>query len=790
MKKRLFALGLCAALALTLCGCNNDTESAPETEISAPQGGGGDRVNPVEESKPTWEYDEQYDGSLWLTEYNGGDFSLKIPEEIDGAPVSGLGYGFGVGEKTTTVEIPACVTHISTQIDGASLTEFVVDEANEYYYSQDGVLYKKEEYSGDNILHSCPPAKKGEMTVPSDVAGIGEYAFADCTGLTSVVLPEGLTEIGAGAFTRCTALVDVNIPKSVETIDGYAFKGCTKLETLDIPESVTEIGQHPFDGTPFLAALQVKDPLVIINNILVDGTAATGEVTVPDGVKEIVYEAFDPEDGGNETITKITLPDSVERIGGKAFSYCAALTEVRLPAGVKEIGNEFTGCGFTEFTVPDGVEKIGSFFLNNCENLTKVTLPDSIVEIDSFDFLDGSEKAVVVYKGKTYAQADFETLFEDVEKNTLSNLPEWEYTEQNDGSLTVTAYNGTSENVKIPAEIDGKPVTALSLKKVSPTQGVKTVEIPASVELIWSRKFGETITELTVAEDNPYYRSKDGMVFIKENDSLIAVPQGRSGAVTVPEGTKEIGAFAFSECENVTGVTLPEGVTYISDSAFAGCIELSSVNIPSTVTEMGDYAFYGCEKLETLQIPETVTSFGEMCFDNTPFMEKLREKNAEKNALVVINGVLVDGNYAKGAAVIPDNVTKIAPSAFVRGYSGNSEITSVTVPDSVTEIGESAFSRCDKLAEVKLPGGLKEISDRMFYLCPALKKIEIPGGIEEIGMYAFEGCKSLESVTVPDSVKHAWYGCFEDCPKLKLTYKGKTYTAENIEDFYSAENNE
>lgn len=780
MKKRLFA-AVCAALMLALCGCNNDAESTPETEISAPDDG---RVNPIEESKPEWEYEEAYDGTLELTAYNGKDAAVKIPAEIDGRSVTRLGYGFGVNsQRTSSVEIPACIKHISSNITGEGISEFIVEDGNERYYSKDGVLYEKEEYSGNIILHSCPQAKKGEITVPNDVSEIGDYAFNGCGKITSVVLPEGIKEIGAGAFNECSALTAVNIPKSIETIDSYAFSDCEKLETLDIPDTVTDIGQHPFDGTPFLNKLREKDPLVIINGMLVDGAAASGEVIVPDGVKEIVYEAFMLRKGSNTTITKIILPDSVERIGGKAFAYCEALTEVRLPAGIKEIDNQFTGCkSITEFTVPDGVEEIGSFFLNRCENLTKVTLPDSITEIDDFDFLADSDKAVVIYKGKTYAKADFETLFADVEKNALSNRPEWEYREQNDGSVCISAYNGTAENVKIPAEIDGKPVTALSISEISPTQGVKTIEIPASVGLIWSRSFGETITELTVAEDNAYYYSKDGMVFIRETDALIAVPQGRSGAVNVPEGTKAIDAYAFSNCANVTNVTLPEGVTFIGQSAFAGCTGLSSVNIPSSVTEIGDYAFYGCEKLETLNIPETVTSFGNMCFDNTPFIEKLREKDA----LVVINGVLLDGTTAKGAIVIPDNVTKIAAGAFVLGFSGNSDITSVTIPDSVKEIGEEAFSRCAKLAEVKLPSGIKELPDKAFYNCSALKKIEIPNGVETIGWDAFEGCDSLESVSVPDSVKKAWYGCFEGCPKLKLTYKGKTYTAANIKEFNTA----
>lgn len=781
MKKRLIA-AVCAALVLALCGCNNKSESTSDTEISAPNDG---RVNPVEESKPEWECEEQTDGSLELTAYNGKETAVKIPEELDGKTVTRLGYGFSVSSPlTSSVEIPACIEYISYHISGESIAEYIVEDGNERYYSKDGILYEKDKYSGAVVLHSCPQAKKGEITVPSDVSKIGEYAFDGCAKVSSVVLPESVKEIGAGAFGDCSALTELNIPKSVEVIDGYAFRDCAKLETLDIPETVSDIGQHPFDGTPFLNKLREKDPLVIINGMLVDGVAASGEVTVPDGVKEIVYEAFKPYKGSNTTITRIALPNSVERIGGNAFAYCEALTEVRLPEGIKEIGNWFTGCkSITQFTVPDGVEKIGSFFFNRCENLTMITLPESITEIDEFNFLDESDKASVTYKGKTYTSADFETLFEDVERNALSNRPEWEYREQNDGSVCISAYNGTSENVKIPAEIDGKPVKVLSLHDISPSLGVKTVEIPASVELIWSRSFGETITELTVAEGNPYYYSKDGMIFSKKDNALTAVPQGRSGAVNVPEGTKGITASAFSDCVKVTSVSLPEGVTFIGERAFCGCSELTNVNIPSAVTEIGAYAFVGCANLETLDVPETVTDIGRMFLDGTPALEKLRGKDA----LVVINGILVDGNTTKGAVTIPDTVTKIADGAFTWGYAGNSEITSVTIPDSVGEIGEEAFARCERLSEVKLPSGIKDLPARAFYGCSALKKIDIPDGVGTIGMYAFAECRNLENVTVPDSVKNVFTdSCFDGCPKLNVIFKGKTYSAANIEDFYTA----
>lgn len=778
MKKRALSLWLCAALLTALCGCDNNAHSTPDKGVSVPVD--NTRVNPIEETKPDWEYTVKDDGSVEIDAYNGKDVVVKIPEEIDGKPVRRLGYFFRVENAlSTTLEIPACVTYIPSNRMGDGLTEFIVGEGNERYYSKNGMIF---DTSYGNKLHACPQGKKGEVTVPDGVTKIGSYSFSRCAGITSVKLPSTVEEIEDGAFNDCTALASINIPSSVTEIEGYAFSGCTSLETLEIPETVTDIGQYPFYGTPFNDKLIESNTFAVVNGILVDGTGAKGEAVVPDNVKKIVYNAFTPYDGENTWLTKLTLPDSVTEIRSNAFEDCTALTEIRLPSGIKEIGSGwFEGCtGLTRFDIPNGVESLGAYLFRDCVNLTEVTIPDSVVEIDEFHCFDGCDKVSITFKGETYTTATLEELFKAVYKNNMENKPEWEYKEREDG-VAVTAYNGMSANVKIPSEIDGKPVTAIYMGfSIPEIAGVTSVEIPAGVVSIMSNSFGETVTELIVAEGNAAYYSKDGIIYEKKNASLFRCPAGRSGDVVIPDGVKEIGAFAFYECESITSVTLPEGLQSIERSAFVGCTELKSANIPRSVTEIGDYAFYRCAKLETLDIPETVTMIGDKAFVGTPALDKLREKSP----LVVINNILVDGASAKGEVTVPNGVVRIAGSAFT---ARDSEITKVTIPDSVSEIGDSAFSGCDKLTEVKLPKGITEIPLKLFDGCTNLKSIEIPDSVESIGMWAFRDCKSLTKVTVPDSLEYVGIDdCFDGCDKINVTFKGKTYTYANIGEFYSA----
>ncbi len=439
MKKRVLSVLAVLVVMGTLCGCGGETESLPETELSAPQID-NTRVNPIEESLPEWEYDEEEDG-ISVTEYNGNSAVVRIPEEIDGKPVKRIGYLFRVkNNSSVTLEIPACVEYIPYSELGDSLTEIVVDEGNERYFSRDGILY--ENAYGSTALYSCPQGRRGEVVVPDDTAEIGSYAFGGCKSITAVKIPESVERIRNGAFNGCSSLTSVNIPKAVTKIDGFVFEDCTSLESLEIPETITDISMYAFSGTPFLKKLIEKDPFVVINGILVDGTALKGEVTLPDNIKTIAYGAFSTYDEDNTELKKVILPESFTTIPSGAFSYCEALEEVRLPKGLTEIeAYAFENCSslksiefpdgleaigwyafencvsLTSVDIPDGVTEVGMSSFRGCENLTQVNVPDSVIDVGLNDCFENCEKVNVTFMGKTYTAAELEQFYAAVAEN-------------------------------------------------------------------------------------------------------------------------------------------------------------------------------------------------------------------------------------------------------------------------------------------------------------------------------------------------------------------------------------
>jgi hypothetical protein len=115
----------------------------------------------------------------------------------------------------------------------------------------------------------------GDMVIPGSfmyegttytVTSIGDYAFYECTGLTSVTIPNSVTTIGEGAFYQCTALTSVTIGDGVTTIGYCAFRNCNSLTSITIPNSVTTIGVAAFSRCNSLTSVIIGNGVTSIGN--------------------------------------------------------------------------------------------------------------------------------------------------------------------------------------------------------------------------------------------------------------------------------------------------------------------------------------------------------------------------------------------------------------------------------------------------------------------------------------------------------------------------------------------
>ena len=206
----------------------------------------------------------------------------------------------------------------------------------------------------------------------------------------------------------------------------------------------------------------------------------------------------------------------------------------------------------------------------------------------------------------------------------------------------------------------------------------------------------------------------------------------------------------FESRDDIHSVVIKSGVSSIGERAFLKC-SLNSITISDSVTSIGDYAFSGCSNLENINIPSSVTNVGVEAFWKTKWLANKQNENA----LVIVNGILIDGNSASGDVEIPDGVKTINPGAFSYSY-----ITGVNIPSSVTNIGDEAFKYCYTIKSIKIPGSVVTIGKSAFETCSDLESVIISDGVTSIGNDAFYHCEKLESVTIPDSVTDVGSGAF------------------------------
>ena len=222
---------------------------------------------------------------------------------------------------------------------------------------------------GSSAFESC--SQLASIEIPSSVTSIGDYAFSGCSGLTSVNIPEDVTSIGERVFMNCSQLASIEIPKSVTSIGKYAFRSCNNLTSIMISNSVTSIGNSAFFYCTSLTSVTIPDNVTSIENY---AFAYTGlkSITIPDSVTNIGNYAF----AGCKDLTSITIPDSVTSIGNSAFYNCSSLTSITIPDSVTSIGNSaFVGCkNLTSITIPDSVTSIGESTFKYCSNLKTISL--------------------------------------------------------------------------------------------------------------------------------------------------------------------------------------------------------------------------------------------------------------------------------------------------------------------------------------------------------------------------------------------------------------------------------
>ena len=520
--------------------------------------------------------------------------SIEIPEGV-----TEIGsHAFSGCSSLSSIEIPEEVTEIGwyafqgcSSLSSIEIPEGVTEIGGSIFY-------------GCSSLKTAGPTGSGCNYEFGWTEKIPNYAFHECSSLSSIEIPEGVTEIGGYAFSECSSLSSIEIPEGVTKIGDYAFNRCSSLSSIEIPEGVTEIGSRTFSGCSSLSGIEIPEGVTKIGSSTFSGCSSLSNIEIPEGVTEIGEDAFD----GCSSLSSIEIPEGVTEIGSSAFSGCSSLSSIEIPEGVTEIGSRtFSGCSsLSSIEIPEGVTEIGSSAFSGCSSLSSIEIPEGVTGIWSGTFSGCSSlSSIEIPEGVTEIG---EYAFSGCSSLSSIEIPEGvteigEYTFSGCSSLG---------SIEIP-----EGVTEIERYAFYNCENLNHIIIPGSV-----LRIGKYTTNMY---GWPVYYSP----FNKRNSLETAGPIG-SGCNYEFGWTEKIPDHAFHECSSLSSIEIPEGVTEIGSYAFSGCSSLSRIEIPEGVTEIGDCAFNGCSSLSNIEIPEGVTEIGDCAFDGCSSLSDIYYRGSEE----------------------------------------------------------------------------------------------------------------------------------------------------------------
>ena len=709
---------------------------------------------------------------------------------------------FSTNAFAETVEIDGIYYNLVTKAKQAEVTE----NPNRYT----GAVKIPEIVSYNNVTYS--------------VTSIGEYAFFNCHGLTSVTIPNSIISIGKRAFDGCTGLTSISIPSSVTSIGERAFYRCTGLTSIKV-----ETDNIIYDSRNNCNAL-----IETATNRLIIGCKNT---IIPNSVTAIGGYAFEHCSG----LTSVTIPNSVKSIGMRAFYWCTGLTSVTIPNSVTSIGSSaFEGCtGLTSFTIPNSVNGIGSYAFYECTNLTSLIIGSGIKNISDCAFANCPE-LLDVYCYAEQVPNTASDAFEDsyIEFATLhipgilsgvyASTEPWKNFKttvlvSNTSCIDGVNYNINFEtktaeviakndekysgNVVIPSSIiyAGKTysVTSIGERAFYNCTNLLSIAIPSSLTRVKKGAFigCQSLTKFIVADIAAYcgiiYDGDDyngdfplGIahhLYCDENTEIteLIIPEGVTKietrafrdaiyitSVVLPNTLTNIGQEAFRGMSGLASVTIPNSVTNIGNSAFSDCRSLTSIAIPNSVTTIEEFAFYDCRALTSISIGSGVASIGSEAFRNCNMnlthiavASENMYYDSRNNCNAIIETATDKLIWGCTNTIIPQGVKSIGSWAL---QWCNFEY--IDIPSSVTSIEADALSHCTNLISIDIPAKVTKIEGFTFYNCTSLTTVRIPSSVTSIGERALYNCNNLSNIyCLSDEVPQTHKDAFLDTNITKIT---------------------
>ena len=406
----------------------------------------------------------------------------------------------------------------------------------------------------------------GDVVIPDGVIEIGKEAFAQCAGLTGIMMPNTVTVIGISAFFWCRNLTSVQIGNHVQKIDMFAFSDCDQLREIIIPESIKVIEAQAFYGC-LLCKTTIMGADVQIHATAFKDLGNWKLICAPNLSLEQIPKAnrFNAAIGYLQMwAEKMAVPKPIEE------EYATYIKRIKKKL-IDEHIMQYAKVHALQYVAEQKLIKKTEIdpLLERAQRVNSTELTAVLMNYLNAEFGTGFEKAVeretaIEEKNKKAVAKKKQTEARKDPKSGVKKL--WTVKILPDGTCRLGGYKGIMEELYVPDEVDGHPVTELGNR------------------------------------DDPMANA-DGYKVLRR--------------VVLPKTLRAIGRNAFAGTQ-IEEIDIPEGVQKIEKRLFAMCLQLRSIKLPSSVEQIALDAFDSCIHLETINIPAKVKRIPKDMF-NSPW---------------------------------------------------------------------------------------------------------------------------------------------------------------------------
>lgn len=625
-----------------------------------------------------------------------GDSSLdklEIPKQIAGKNVTIIDCKSRDSGRMSslwcgTIVIPETVKKIES-IDEYTekwISQVEVDSSNIYFIVEDGILFSKDK---KKLIHAFYKAEK-KYIVPSSVEEICDFAFFD-RPLEEIVFSDNLKRIGKHSCSCRGELKAAIIPPNVLYIGDGAFGRA----------QITITGNDTIIGSQIARNIIIADSCIAY--IIEDGLLMNRERT-----RIIQYI-------GDQKITEIVIPETVEIIDDKAFGSARNIKKIKLNNGLRKIGEySFSSTAIKSISIPNSVEELAVTAFSKQQPKTKVTFKKGM------EYYRENENALY----RCYSNGTEELI-------EIRNKAITEYVvPDNVVKFKRGVFGGCSKlkELRLNENVEEFDEECCISNVFEETCGISKVYIPASVKklnMIGRQYGGSGRIKYVISEENPYYFIDDDVLYevnVDDDYTLLCCQNAKIRRLEINDGTTAIAPFAFSpsyadKCNLLQEVIFPDTLKVIGEYAFAET-GLKKIVLPPNLESLWDGAFMSCESLKHIDIPSSVSWIAYNALLGCHELKDITVSENNKN-YISKNGILFNKKMSR-----------------LLMYPNGKDEKEYVIPEGVKSFGV-AFNYTTTLDTLVIPATLDKLNNRSFAQSE-ISNLVFKGDKTEVDKGAFE----------------------------------------------------